>query len=123
MERGHGVRVHGLWGGKQRGTPTVRSAPNLPSPQVDWTEDVAMRACCDPTAHMCRCAPSPEAYPKREGITFHPKRGRRSHRSRSTQEASAEPAWASAAARASAAAAVAASQLLTVTPTLTLTLP
>ena len=117
------MRVHGLWGSKQRGTPTVRSPPNLPSPQVDWTEDVAMRACCDPTAHMCRCAPSPEAYPKREGITFHPKRGRRSWRSRRTREASAEPAWASAAARASAAAAVAASQLLTVTPTLTLTLP
>ena len=106
-------------GGVSSGALSVRSPPNLPSPQVDWTEDVAMRACCDPTAHMCRCAPSPEAYPKREGITFHPKRGRRSRRSRSTREASAEPAWASAAARASAAAVVAASQLLT----LTLTLP
>ena len=54
-----------------------------------------MRACCDPTQHMCRCAPTPEAYPKREGITFYSKRGRRSRRSRSTREVSAEPAVAS----------------------------
>ena len=60
-----------LLGARATATASVQSDELLS--QVDWTEDDAMRACCDPTQHMCRCAPKPGAYPKREGITFYPR--------------------------------------------------
>ena len=60
-----------LLGARATATASVQSDELLS--QVDWAEDDTMRACCDPTQHMCRCAPKPGAYPKREGITFYPR--------------------------------------------------
>ena len=41
-----------------------------------------MRACCDPTQHMCRCPPTANAYPRPAGIAFYNRQGRGARSSR-----------------------------------------
>ena len=41
---------------------------------VDWSEDTSVRACCDPSKHMCRCDPVAAAFPSTVGVEIRPKR-------------------------------------------------
>jgi len=53
------------------------------SSYVDWSEDTSVRACCDPSKHMCRCDAVAAAFPSTAGVEISPtrptysKRGRR----------------------------------------------